>query len=112
MPKGTYTSLIYQTMDEAAQQRLDDAAAKIHDIMYGVFPMELWPLLKSGTLMQDSFFDVKTGGYIGGHFIFDVEIKDIVTLDKIYEMEQKLEAAHLNVGKQQFKRPNKKYFDL
>ena len=56
------------------------------------------------------YFDAKTKKYVGVRFLFDTEVKDNFTLEKLNLLEQKLSQANLSTGKTNLLEPEKDYF--
>lgn len=86
---------------------------KIDSIKLSVFtPAQVVEIKRLGSISTSHYWDTKTHDYVGVGFAFAIGLKDIVTLEKLYEIEQKLANAHLNAGEQHLSEPEKKYFLL
>lgn len=85
---------------------------KVDSVAYSVFTPEQVAVIKgNGNIGVSPFWYTKTGDYAGAYFSFNFKLKDIVTIAKVYEMEQALFKTAINAGKRMdFEDPTKKYF--
>ena len=74
---------------------------------FGNIPVSIDDLNK---LTMVCYFDSTTKDYVGAYFIFDAEVKDYFTLEKINQLEEKLLEANINAGTTNLLNPNEKYF--
>ncbi len=100
--------------DKEFNIRRESVCKEIYEILNNIFNFNNIPfnLDESYQLLIVCYFDSTTKNYIGAKFIFDTEVKDYFTLEKINHAEVQLSKANINAGRTNLLNPNKKYFTI
>ena len=79
------------------QDRRDSIRIEIYNIANKIFDFKNIPIgdLDLSVLSLECFFDCTTKEYVGVYFMFDFEVKDYITLEKINALEKELSQANL-----------------
>ena len=98
--------------EDAFEKRREGLLESIYKIANGVFDFSNIPLSRKSLykLSLICYFDSKTKDYVGVYFLFDTEVKNYITLQKLNLLENKLLQANINAGRTNLLEPNAKYF--
>ena len=86
---------------------------QIYNVANGIFNFAKIPVPDDDVYVfaMQCFFDSQSKDYVGAYFVFDVEIKDYITLEKLNLLESKLHQAKINTGRTNLL-DNEKYFTI
>ena len=86
----------------------------VYNVASEVFDFESIPIgdLDFSIFHIICYFDSNTKNYVGAKFLYDIEVKDYFTIDKLYLLEQKLSQARINTGITNLLNPEKDYFTI
>lgn len=101
-----------ETFDEQNKRR-EPLRWKIYNVLNEVFNFNSIPVSRDELLDLTvvCYFDSKTKNYVGIHFIFNLKIKDYITLQKINLAEKKLLESNINAG-ETYLIDDRPYFDI
>ena len=98
--------------EETFLKRSEGLMESIYKVANEVFDFGNIPVSRKSLyrLSLVCYFDSKTKNYVGAYFVFDTQVKNYITLQKLNLLESKLLQANLNAGTTNMKDPNEKYF--
>jgi hypothetical protein len=99
---------------EDLEKRREGFMESIYKVANGVFDFSNIPVFRKSLfhLTMVCYFDSSTKDYVGVQFVFNIEVKSYITLQKLNLLESKLQQAKLNAGRTNLMEPNKKYFAI